>query len=90
MKNISDREIVNVLLNEHKLSASSLTNLILESANQYLRNDATNILTRTFQHQKQLFDLMNQRGWYQVQNASQQDITRAQQEISTIQSQISM
>lgn len=90
MKNFSDKEIVNVLLDEHKLSASSLTNLVLESSNQYLRNDAANILTRTFQHQKQIFDLMNQKGWYQTQNASQQDIANAQQEASKVQSSMNM
>jgi spore coat protein F len=90
MKNITDREIMNVLLDEHKLGASSLTNLILESNNQALRNDVTGILTKTFQHQKQIFDLMNQKGWYQIQNASQQDITKAQQDMNTVQSSLRM
>ncbi len=90
MANFTDKEITNVLLDEHKLTASSLTNLVLESSNQYLRNDVTNILTRTFQHQKQIFDLMAQKGWYQVQNASQQDISKAQQQLGGIQSGLSM
>jgi spore coat protein F len=90
MKNIADREIMNVLLGEHKLGASSLTNLILESNNQFLRNDVTGILTKTFQHQKQIYDLMTQKGWYQVQNASQQDISKAQQDVSNVQSSINM
>lgn len=90
MNKIGDKEIVTVLLDEHKLCASSLTNLVLESANQSLRNDATNLLNRTFQHQKQIFDLMTQKGWYQTQNANQQDITKAQQEVSKVQSTISM
>jgi len=90
MKGITDKEIVNILLDEHKLEASSLTNLILESSNQSLRNDAMNILTKTFQHQKQLFDIMTQKGWYQTQNANQTDIMRAQQEINNIQSSMTM
>jgi len=85
MKNIADKEIVNVLLNQHKLSASSLTTLVLESANQNLRNDATSILNKTFQHQKQIFDLMTQKGWYQVQSASQQQVSQAQQEMGRTQ-----
>jgi spore coat protein F len=89
MKNITDKEILNVLLDEHKLSASSYTNLILESSNQILRNDVTSLLNRTFQHQKQIFDLMSQKGWYQLQNASQQDISKAQQELSNVQSSLS-
>lgn len=84
--NISDKDVTNVILNQHKLEASSLTNLILESSNNSLRTDTTNILQRTFSHQKQIFDLMSQKGWYQVQNASQQDMMTAQQSISNMQS----
>ena len=90
MKSITDKEIANVILNEHKLAASSLTNLVLESSNQYLRDDVTSILTKTFKHQKQIFDLMAQKGWYQTQAATQQDITKAQQELSNIQSSLNM
>lgn len=90
MNNISEKTIMNVLLDEHKLAASSLTNLIIESANQSLRSDATRILTNTLDHQKQIFDLMSQKGWYQIQNASQQDISKAQQDVKNIQSSMSM
>jgi spore coat protein F len=90
MKNVGDKEILNSLLDESKLCASSLTNLVLESSNQALRNDAANILNRTFQHQKKVFVLMMQKGWYQTQNANQQDISKAQQEISKVQSTINL
>lgn len=90
MNKMGDKEIVNVLLDEHKLCATSLTNLVLESSNQSLRNDASNLLNRTFQHQKQIFDIMTQKGWYQTQNANQQDISKAQQEITKVQSTINM
>ena len=85
MKNFGDKEITTVLLDEHKLCASSLTNLILESSNQSLRNDAAGLLNRTFQHQKNIFDLMTQKGWYTTQTASQQDLSNAKQEVSKIQ-----
>lgn len=90
MNNLSDKEITQTLLNEHKLCASSLTNLVLESSNQSLRNDAAGILSRTFQHQKNIFDLMTQKGWYTTQQASQQEIASAKQEVSKIQSSINM
>ncbi|MCX7746954.1 MAG: spore coat protein [Clostridia bacterium] len=90
MKNFTDKEILGVLLDQHKLAASSFTNLVLESSNQYLRTDATGILTKTFQHQKQIYDLMTQKGWYQTQNATQQDISKAQQDVSSIQSSLNM
>jgi spore coat protein CotF len=84
MRSISDQEVMSILLSEHKLAASSLTNLVLESSNQFLRNDATVILTSTFNHQKQIFDFMNQKGWYQTQIASQQEISKVQQEVAKI------
>lgn len=90
MNNFSDKEITQTLLNEHKLCASSLTNLVLESSNQDLRNDAAGILNRTFQHQKNIFDLMSQKGWYTSQQASQQEITSARQEAGKIQSSMNM
>lgn len=90
MTNIGDKELTNVILNEHKLCASSLTNLILESSNQSLRNDATSILNRTFQHQKQIFDMMTQKGWYSVQTANQTEIDNARQTVSKIQASSTM
>jgi spore coat protein CotF len=84
MRSISDQEVMSILLNEHKLAASALTNLVLESSNQFLRNDATVILTSTFNHQKQIFDFMSQKGWYQTQIASQQEISKVQQEVAKI------
>lgn len=80
--NFNDENITNIILNEHKYGVSALSNLVLESASDALRKDATNMLQTTFTHQKQLFDLMVRKGWYQVQAASQQDITGAQQSMS--------
>lgn len=85
MTGFGDKEITQTLLNEHKLCASSLTNLVLESSNQTLRNDASGLLNRTFQHQKNIFDLMTQKGWYTTQTATQQEINTAKQEVSKIQ-----
>ena len=90
MKNFSDKEITQTLLNEHKLCASSLTNFVLESSNQNLRNDIAGLLNKTFQHQKNIFDLMTQKGWYTTQTASQQEIDTAKQEVSKIQSSASI
>lgn len=89
MANLTDKEIMSSILNEHKLAASSLTNLVLESSCQMLRSDAESILTKTFTEQKQVFDMMSQKGWYPVQNANQQEISMAQQKVKNIESQMS-
>ena len=78
----SDKDIMNAVLNEHKLCASGLTTLVLEGACQELRNDVSGVLNRVFSQQKQVFDLMNNKGWYPVKNASQQEATMAQQQLS--------
>lgn len=88
MANLTDKEIMSSILNEHKLSASSLTNLVLESSCPMLRSDVQSILTKTFNGQKQVFDMMSQKGWYPVQNANQQEISMAQQKVKNIQSQM--
>jgi spore coat protein F len=82
MSSISDKDIMEVLLTQHKLGASSLTTLVLESTCQEIRNDAMNLLNRTFQHQKQIFDIMSQKGWYQTMNASQQEISSVQSSLN--------
>ena len=88
MANLTDKEIMASVLNEHKLAASLLTTLILESVCPTLRSDAESILTKTFDGQKQVFDIMTQKGWYPVQNANQQEISMAQQKIKNIESQM--
>ncbi|QNU68358.1 spore coat protein [Ruminiclostridium herbifermentans] len=88
MANLSDKEIMSSILNEKKLAASALTTLVLESSCPTLRNDVQSILTKTFNGQKQVFDMMSQKGWYPVENANQQEITMAQQKVKNIQSQI--
>jgi spore coat protein CotF len=46
-----------------------------------LRQDATQILYRTYQHQKMIWDYMSSKGYYQVEAAPQQDIAKAQQQL---------
>lgn len=82
--NVSDKEIAEVILGQHKLEASSMMNLIIESSNDSVRTGATSILQKTFNHQKQIFDLMNQKGWYQTQSASAQDIATAKQSVNNV------
>jgi spore coat protein CotF len=78
---LGDKEFASVLLNNHKLSANSLNNLVLESVDPNLRQDVTQILYRTYQHQKMIWDYMNNKGYYQVEAAPQQEIMKAQQQL---------
>lgn len=90
MKTLSDRDIAFSLLNSLKLQATALTNLVLESTNNALRREAMSVLNRIFDHQKQIFDFLSQKGWYPVEMAKQEDITKAQRDVQTIQNNIQM
>ncbi len=48
---------------------------------------AASMLNQTFDHQKQIFDVMNQKGWYKVAPAPQEELTRIQQSFSQMQQQ---
>ena len=82
-----DMEWMGILLYEHKLAASMLTSSVLESADPQLRQHFTSMLNQTFDHQKQIFDVMNQKGWYKVAPAPKEELTRIQQSFSQMQQQ---
>lgn len=85
-----DMEWMGMLLYEHKLAASMLTTGVMESANPQVRQHFTSLLNQTLDHQKQIFDVMNQKGWYKVAPAPQEELTRIQQSFSTMQQQQQM
>lgn len=85
---INDQILTGVILNEHKLTAGMLTNSILEAADDRLRHDYQSMLNTCLGHQKQIFDFMAQKGWYQPTTASQQEISQAQRMMNQMQLQM--
>lgn len=79
---LTDRDLFQIMLNEHKLMTMSMTTTILEAVNPQLRQDCINILNKNFDHQRMIWEAMNQRGWYQVQMATPQEMQRMQQQLS--------
>ncbi|MDK2784655.1 MAG: hypothetical protein PWQ41_1548 [Bacillota bacterium] len=84
---INDQILADVMLNQHKLAASMLTNSILEASDDRLRRDYQSILNATLGHQKQIFNFMAQKGWYQPPAASPQEINQAQRMMNQMQAQ---
>jgi Spore coat protein len=80
---ISDRDLLQVCLNESKHLASSLNIYIQEATSEQLRRDYMTVLGDVYSQEKQLFDLMQQKGYYSVKNASPQDIAQAQSKFSS-------
>jgi len=74
---LNDKDLMTSVLTELKHMADALNTSILEASSEELRRDYLNILTDVYNAQKQVFDAMAQRGWYQPKPAQPQDIQQA-------------
>jgi spore coat protein CotF len=79
----ADRDILQLALNESKHIAEAINSYILEATSEQLRRDYMTVLGDVFNQQKQIFDVMQQKGFYNVENASAQQITKAQSKFSS-------
>ena len=77
-QNMTDRDFIEVALNQHKLLAGLLTTSILESTSEQLRHELRTELDDCMRHQKEIFDFMSQKGWYQIKAAAASDVASAQ------------
>jgi spore coat protein CotF len=78
----ADQDILQLALNESKHTAEAINSFILEAANEQLRKDYMSVLGDVYSQQKQLFDVMQQKGFYNVENATAEQITKAQSKIN--------
>ena len=74
----ADQDILQLALNESKHMAEAINSYILEATSEQLRRDYMTVLGDIFNQQKQIFDVMQQKGFYNVENASAQQISKAQ------------
>lgn len=74
----ADKDILQLALNESKHTAEALNAFILEASNEQLRRDYMTVLGDVYNQQKQVFDLMQQKGFYSVENATAQQIAQVQ------------
>lgn len=78
----ADRDILQLVLNESKHTAESINSYILEAADEQLRRDYMSVLGDVYSQQKQIFDVMQQKGYYNVESASAQQMAKAQNKFS--------
>lgn len=71
---MTEEDLLNLALNETKLMAGSLNTYILEAVNESMRRDYMTILGDVYSQQKQLFDHMEQKGYYRLADATASDI----------------
>lgn len=82
-----DMELVGTLIYQLKMESTSLCTAVLESANDTVGSQLTSILNQSLRDQKSVFDLMNQKGWYKVEPAPQEQFQRVKQSFMTMQQQ---
>lgn len=70
MVRLDDRDIVTDCLNGTKFTSTNYHKAILEAANDNIRGSFFRMHNDLMNMQKTLFDLMHQRGWYQVEPAT--------------------
>lgn len=80
-----DKSIAKECLLHQKYLADSYTTMARETACDGLFNDVLKICQEELHAGHQIFNHMNQHGWYQVQNADQNQITKAQSQIQQMQ-----
>lgn len=76
---VTEENLLNLVLNETKLMASSLNTYILEASNEQMRWDYMTVLGDVYSQQKQIFDCMEQKGYYQIPNATPEEILQTKQ-----------
>ncbi len=74
----SEKDILQLALNETKHTAEAINTYILEASNEQLRRDYMTVLGDVYNQQKEVFDLMQQKGFYNVEAATSQQMTQAQ------------
>lgn len=82
-----DMELIGTLIYQLKMETTALCTAVLESANNTVRSQLTSMLNQSLQDQKSVFDLMNQKGWYKVEPAPQEQYQRVKQSFMTMQQQ---
>ena len=75
---LQDRCIMQNLLNQAKYMASSLNQYILEASGEELRRDYMTVLGEVYAQQKQIYEQMQQKGYYNPKQAQQQDVAQVQ------------
>lgn len=83
----SEQNVLQMALNDTKLMASSVNSYILEASDEQLRRDYMTVLGDIYSQQKQIFDIMEQKGYYQTKEATPEEINEAKQQFISQNSQ---
>ncbi|WP_085963069.1 spore coat protein [Brevibacillus massiliensis] len=79
---MNDRDRLNDILATEKYLTDSFNTAVREASHNQLYQDMMTILTETHQCQRNIFDLMFQKGWYKLEAENQQKLDQAYQQFS--------
>lgn len=79
---MNDRDFVNDLLSTEKYFTASYSTALNELSHAVLYEDIQMILNETQKCQRELFELMFQNGWYQLEQSDQQKIQNSYNQFS--------
>ena len=85
-QSFGDREMMNDILSSQKHLTDTYNSFANECSSPAVLSELMNILNEEHQMQHEVFDEMQQRGWYQTEPAPQQKIDQCKQKFSTQQS----
>ncbi|UTI42339.1 spore coat protein [Niallia sp. RD1] len=77
---MNDRDYTNDLLSTEKYMTDSYSTALNEASNEPLYQDLLAIFTETQNMQRELYDLMFQKGWYKLEAAEQQKLQQSYQQ----------
>ncbi|TCO75245.1 spore coat protein [Marinisporobacter balticus] len=84
----TEKELMNDLLMSEKQVSSAYTVGITESSCSNLRNLLLQCEQNVLSNQENIFQSMNQRGWYQVKKAPAQDVQSAKDKYNQMKSEL--
>jgi spore coat protein F len=82
---LSEKEILNDLLLTEKQGTSSLNTYITESTCANLRQNLKGILQDMYSIHENLYNTMNQKGWYTPSDAPSQEVQKVKTEFNQLQ-----
>ncbi|GCD81289.1 spore coat protein [Parageobacillus thermoglucosidasius] len=84
---MNDRDFLNDMLATEKYMTSSYSVFLHEASHQQLYQDMLNIFTETQNCQRELYNLMFQKGWYKLETADPQKLQQSYQQFQGYTSQ---
>lgn len=87
---MSEKELLNDLLNEEKQIVKAYATYVTEASCQNLRQLLIRNMTECSEDQYNIFDQMRQRQMYNPKDAQSQDVTQAKESIQTLKQQTGM